>query len=194
MVAVKVNHSKWDGKIPWGRAWQPILVFSPGESHGQRSLAGYSLRDHRVGHDWATKYSIHSTWGTRVMKEEMFLSKEWVSSAVWSYDRSRQPHGVAHLSVASCSVSARCKVQHHALQVCTQRVLVTSLGESWLHGLLVGVHLELITVSPLIGRSGETAGNPGPLGWPKNPSFINCALGTACWSNKTESNEITTHG
>ena len=30
------------GKIPWRRAWQPTLVFLPGESHGQRSLAGYS--------------------------------------------------------------------------------------------------------------------------------------------------------
>ena len=30
------------GKIPWRRAWQLILVFLPGESHGQRSLAGYS--------------------------------------------------------------------------------------------------------------------------------------------------------
>ena len=27
----------------WIRAWQPTPVFSPGESHGQRSLAGYSL-------------------------------------------------------------------------------------------------------------------------------------------------------
>ena len=30
------------GKAPWKRAWQPILVFLPGESHGQRSLVGYS--------------------------------------------------------------------------------------------------------------------------------------------------------
>ena len=30
------------GKIPWRRAWQPTPVFLPGESHGQRSLAGYS--------------------------------------------------------------------------------------------------------------------------------------------------------
>ena len=28
----------WVGKIPWRRAWQPTLVFLPGESHGQRSL------------------------------------------------------------------------------------------------------------------------------------------------------------
>ena len=32
----------WVGKIPWRRAWQPTPVFLPGESQGQRSLAGYS--------------------------------------------------------------------------------------------------------------------------------------------------------
>ena len=32
----------WVGKIPWRRAWQSTPVFLPGESHGQRSLAGYS--------------------------------------------------------------------------------------------------------------------------------------------------------
>ena len=32
----------WVVKIPWRRAWQPTPVFLPGESHGQRSLAGYS--------------------------------------------------------------------------------------------------------------------------------------------------------
>ena len=30
------------GKIPWRRAWQPAPVFLSGESHGQRSLVGYS--------------------------------------------------------------------------------------------------------------------------------------------------------
>ena len=32
----------WVGKIPWRSEWQPTPVFLPGESHGQRSLAGYS--------------------------------------------------------------------------------------------------------------------------------------------------------
>ena len=32
----------WVGKIPWRRAWQPSPVFLPGESRGQRSLAGYN--------------------------------------------------------------------------------------------------------------------------------------------------------
>ena len=30
----------WIGKIPWRRKWQLTLVFLPGKSHGQRSLAG----------------------------------------------------------------------------------------------------------------------------------------------------------
>ena len=34
--------SSWVRKIPWRRAWQPTPVFLPGESHGQRSLVGYS--------------------------------------------------------------------------------------------------------------------------------------------------------
>ena len=32
----------WVGMIPWSRVWQPTPVFLPGESHGQRSLVGYS--------------------------------------------------------------------------------------------------------------------------------------------------------
>ena len=30
------------GKILWSREWQPTPIFLPGESHGQRSLVGYS--------------------------------------------------------------------------------------------------------------------------------------------------------
>ena len=34
-------------KDPWRRKWQPSPVFLPGESHWQRSLAGYSLWGHK---------------------------------------------------------------------------------------------------------------------------------------------------
>ena len=33
--------SPWVGKISWRREWLPTPVLLPGESHGQRSLAGY---------------------------------------------------------------------------------------------------------------------------------------------------------
>ena len=35
------------GRIPWRRTWQPTPVFLPGESHGQRSLTGYSPWGHK---------------------------------------------------------------------------------------------------------------------------------------------------
>ena len=43
----------WVRKTPWRRAWQPTAVFLPGESHGQRSLAGCSPSGsiRRVEHD-----------------------------------------------------------------------------------------------------------------------------------------------
>ena len=39
---MRLRFNPWVGKIPWRRAWQPTPVFLPGESHGQRSLVGYS--------------------------------------------------------------------------------------------------------------------------------------------------------
>ena len=35
------------GLSPGGRKWQPTPVFFPGESDGQRSLAGYSPEGHK---------------------------------------------------------------------------------------------------------------------------------------------------
>ena len=37
----------WVGKIPWRRERLPPPVFLPGESRGQKSLAGYSPRGHK---------------------------------------------------------------------------------------------------------------------------------------------------
>ena len=35
------------GRCHWRRAWQPTLVFLPGESHEQGSLSGYSPLGHK---------------------------------------------------------------------------------------------------------------------------------------------------
>ena len=45
-------------KIPWRRKWQPTPVFLPGESHGQRSLAGYSSRGRKEA-DTTEQLSLH---------------------------------------------------------------------------------------------------------------------------------------
>ena len=46
------------GKIPWRRKWKPTPVFLPGESHGQRSLAGYSPQDHKES-DMTERLTFH---------------------------------------------------------------------------------------------------------------------------------------
>ena len=43
----------WVLKILWRREWKPTPVFLPGESHGQRSLVGYSLWGCKVRHNWS---------------------------------------------------------------------------------------------------------------------------------------------
>ena len=57
----------WVGKIPWRWKWQPTPVFLPGESHGQRSLAGYSPWGHRESYVAVTKEQ-------RALKHSLFAS------------------------------------------------------------------------------------------------------------------------
>ncbi|XDC83602.1 hypothetical protein R6Z07F_014775 [Ovis aries] len=42
--------NSWIRKIPWRSVWQPTPLFSPGESHGQRRLVGYSPQGCRVSY------------------------------------------------------------------------------------------------------------------------------------------------
>ena len=60
------------GRFPQRRAWQPTPVFLPGESHGQRSLAGYSPWSHK-GSDVTERLTrtqegerSRNPWGARV--------------------------------------------------------------------------------------------------------------------------------
>ena len=52
--------SPWVGKIPCRRAWQPMPVFLPGKSHGQRSLEVYSPGGSRVGHNCCDLACTHT--------------------------------------------------------------------------------------------------------------------------------------
>ena len=46
--------------MPWRRAWQPTPIFLPGESYGQRRLAGYDLQGHKELD--TTKGSLHAQY------------------------------------------------------------------------------------------------------------------------------------
>ena len=97
----------WVGKIPWRRAWQPTPVFLPGESCGQKSLAGYR--------PWAHKESNVTEW----------LSLHFTSSPmewVWPFWLSQMTPGWVlptsvpvtplWISVISCKTSAIYTVVH----------------------------------------------------------------------------------
>ena len=43
----RCEFNPWVRKIPWRRAKKLTPVFLPGESHGQRSLAGHSPQGHK---------------------------------------------------------------------------------------------------------------------------------------------------
>ena len=70
------------GKIPWRRAWQPTPVFLPGESRGQRSLAGYS--------PWGQKELDTTEWlSTYAVSFPGLLSGEQGSRKLSSLHQSR---------------------------------------------------------------------------------------------------------
>ena len=57
-------------KIPWSRKWQPTPVFLPGESHGQKSLAGHSPWGHK---EWDTTERLLLSLSFEVVMEEELI-------------------------------------------------------------------------------------------------------------------------
>ena len=64
----------WVRKIPWRREWLPTPVILPGESHGQRSLGGYSPWGHKES-DVTERLNTegHSYYPLSDSKLELFL-------------------------------------------------------------------------------------------------------------------------
>ena len=70
----RLGFDPWVGKISWRRKWQLTPVFLPGESHGQRSLAGYS------------------SWGRRELdmtevteRANIYIQIQFISIAIQNY-------------------------------------------------------------------------------------------------------------
>ena len=53
----KHGFGPWVRKISLRRKWQPTLVFLPGKSHGQRTLAGYSPWGHKESDTTVCKHT-----------------------------------------------------------------------------------------------------------------------------------------
>ena len=68
------------GSILWRIAWQSIPVFLPGESRGQRSLAGYIV--HSVAESDMTEETYYACLGGPGGKSALPLQGVWVRSLV----------------------------------------------------------------------------------------------------------------
>ena len=94
----RLGFDSWVGKIFWSRKWQPTPVFLPGESHGQKSLAGYTL----WGRD-TTEQPSTTTMGNKhrdVRDQYLLLSFSVVSNSLW-------PLGLQHVRPSCPSPSPR---------------------------------------------------------------------------------------
>ena len=84
----RLGFGPWIRKISWREAWQPTPVFLPGESHGQKSLAGYSPWGCRVGHNWSNLTHMLLwilTYSLDIGCISLCLSLTWGSSIwLWS--------------------------------------------------------------------------------------------------------------
>ena len=65
------------GRFPWRRARQPTPVFLPRESHGQRSLAGYSPLDHKESG------TAEATWHAHTCSSISSLLRAFVTRGCW---------------------------------------------------------------------------------------------------------------
>ncbi|KAB0341593.1 hypothetical protein FD754_018519, partial [Muntiacus muntjak] len=78
-IANCLTFSKWfylgGASLVAQRKWQPTPIFLPGESHGRRSLVGYSPRGHQES-DMTER--LHFIWGTRGSLNFFFICKIWI--------------------------------------------------------------------------------------------------------------------
>ena len=105
----------WVGKIPWRRKRQPTPVFLPGESHGQRSLAGYSpwgCKESDTTEVTASRQQSHLGYLVKTRQSKPYATSRslclWVLGAADTHQRSRSP---VRLSVLSCPICAYSSLQ-----------------------------------------------------------------------------------
>ena len=81
----------WIRKIPWRRAWQATPVFLPGESHGQRCLAGYgpqgckeSDMTEATEHAHISKFTQSAFFLTPVHNQTNYTNENFSYSGAWN--------------------------------------------------------------------------------------------------------------
>ena len=73
----------WVRKISWRKAWQPTPLFLPGESHGQRSLAGYSPQGHKELETLNEAEHVQVVQWSRIPLPMLETQEMWLRSPQW---------------------------------------------------------------------------------------------------------------
>ena len=149
----------WVRKIPWRKKWQPTATFLPGESPGQRSLAGYSLWCRKdldtTEHTCAATLALRSlVWpwvcALKYRAQEPSQQPSWLSSK-WLAFSVRLSQLSFSLSPSLCSVvplEAR-SLYHPSHRHCHHSDQVLLSSASWTPG-------SLAALNPI---SGHDSGN-----------------------------------
>ena len=94
MQEARVQSLSWED--PWRRKWQPTPVFSPGESHGQRSWVSYSPwggKKSDTRHNWAcTCLHTHIHTHTHSRINDASLKQETLHSFLTEIHFSQQKY------------------------------------------------------------------------------------------------------
>ena len=83
LAVQKHGFDPWVKKIPWKREWLPTPVFLPGESHGQKSLVGYSQWGHKEL-DMTERLSTHLSLS--IQRNVWFLFSFFKSKPLWAFN------------------------------------------------------------------------------------------------------------
>ena len=119
----KRRFDPWVGKIPWRRKWQSTLVFLPGKSHGQRSLAGYSPWGRNETQTERLTLSLYLV--LHVVDQDSFLNipSSWLLHiSIWGFPLTPSGQSSVFSSVLSLSLSTPlvCASPYwHSLRFCT---------------------------------------------------------------------------
>ena len=110
----------WIEKIPWRRAWQPTPIVWPGESQGQRSLAGSSAWDQKES-DTTERLTPPLNWRTWCLSLEVVkLSCEPRRSTWWEFNK--KGDFWSHISVFSSCELCMWYVIIYCLSSCVKRI------------------------------------------------------------------------
>ena len=91
------------GRFPWRREWLPTPVLLPGESYGQRSLAGYSqsMGSQRVRHDWVINTHTQNLREVSLLHSKcLFGLKPGLECRLWLETHNSWEEGTALLSLS----------------------------------------------------------------------------------------------